>query len=304
MNMVRAARENVPQLADWEAAGRHFHWRGHRVFYRDEGQGEPLLLLHGVPTASWGWHRVWPLLGRHHRLIAPDLLGFGLSDKPPALVADVAAQAAMVRSLLTRIGVARYRILAGDFGATVAQELLSRGGYPAIASVCLTNGGIFPEAHRPSLGQRIACSRVGRPLARLIWRGAFARSLARLSGPDSKPDPATVEILWRLLLRNGGRAALPAMMGYREARRMNRERWTGALVRAAVPCRFVCGTADPVAGRAMAEAWRAQVPRADVVELPGIGHWPELEAPRLLAECVLAFHRARGQALSGRIRSH
>ena len=80
------------------------------------------------------------------------------------------------------------------------------------------------------------------------------------------------------------------MMGYQAARRRNRERWSGALERARIPCRFVCGMADPVAGREMAEAWRARVPGRDVVELDGIGHWPELEAPQALAEAVLAFH--------------
>lgn len=296
MNIVGRPEAQRAELTveEWETAGAYFEWHGHGVFYRDEGQGDPLLLLHGVPTASWIWHRVWPLLRMHHRLIAVDLLGFGFSDKPPELIADAMAQAQMVQALLTRIGIARYRLLAGDYGATVAQELLARGGYPVLASVCLLNGGIFPEAHRPSLGQRVVGTRFGRPLARLIWRGAFARSLSRMSGPDSQPDSGTVDVLWELLMRGGGREVMPAMMAYQEVRHRNRDRWVGALERARIPCRFVCGTADRVAGRQMAEVWRARVPGGDVVELPGIGHWPELEAPRLVAEAVLDFHgRAR-----------
>ncbi|HET7409027.1 MAG TPA: alpha/beta hydrolase [Paracoccaceae bacterium] len=282
--------DTTPSVAEWAASGAHFSWRGHRVFYRDEGEGEALLMIHGVPMASWAWARVWPLLRRRYRLIAVDLLGFGLSDKPPELVADVAAQAAMCRALLTRIGVARYRVLAGDYGATVAQELLARRGYPALAGLCLLNGGIFPEAHRPSPGQRLVGTRLGRPLARLIWRGAFAHSLRRMSGPETRPDRRTVDALWSLLMRDDGRAVLPAMMGYTQARRQNRDRWVGALTRATVPCRFVCGIADPVAGRRMADAWRAHLPGRDVIELPGIGHWPELEAPRTLADAVLDLY--------------
>jgi pimeloyl-ACP methyl ester carboxylesterase len=280
----------MQSVESWERAGSRFAWRGHKVFYRDGGEGEPLLLIHGVPTASWAWHRVWPLLLPRHRLIAPDLLGFGLSDKPRALVADIPAQAQMCQALLARLGVSRYRVLAGDLGATVAQELLARGSYPTLDSLCLTNGGIFPEAHRPSLGQRLTGSRLGRPLARLVWRGAFARSLRRMSGRGTRPDRQTVDALWSMLTRNGGREILPAMMRYHAARRRYRERWVGALERARIPCRFVCGMADPVAGREMAEAWRARVPGRDVVELEGIGHWPELEAPQALAEAVLAFH--------------
>lgn len=279
-----------PSVEEWAAAGARFRWRGHDVFYRDQGEGEPLLLIHGVPTASWVWHGVWPLLRPGHRLIAVDLLGFGLSDKPPELIADVGAQADMIRALLTRIGIPRYRILAGDYGANVAQELLARGGYPALASVCLLNGGIFPEAHRPFLAQRFIMTRPGRPLARLIMRRPFGRSIARLFGPRTKPDEATLDALWELLMRNGGRSAMPAIMGYQDARRRNRDRWVDALARARIPLRFVCGMADTVAGPTMARAWRAHLPDSGVVELPGIGHWPQLEAPDALARAVLQFH--------------
>ena len=277
----------------WARAGSHLQWCGHRVFFRDEGRGEPLLMLHGVPDASWIWHRLWPLLVARFRLIAPDLIGFGLSDKPPALVADVFAQADLARALLDHLGAAgRFRVLAADFGATVAQELLARGT-PGLASLCLLNGGIFPEAHRPPLAQRLVAARLGRPLARLIWRGAFGRSVTRLAGRRTRPDRATVDALWQLLIRDGGRDALPAMLGYLAARREHQGRWTAALERARVPCRFVCGTADPVCGPEMRRLWRERVPGGDVVELPGVGHWPMLEAPRAVAEAVLSFHTAR-----------
>ncbi len=278
----------MDEIESWAQGGSHFVWRGHRVFFRDEGGGEPLLLLHGVPTASWIWHRLWPLLLPRHRLIAPDLLGFGLSDKPPALVADVFAQADLVEALLESLGVARFRVLAADYGATVAQELLARGA-PGLAGLCVLNAGIFPEAHRPPLAQRFVGTRPGRPLARLIWRGAFGRSIRRLAGPRTRPDQQTLDVLWRLLVRGGGRAALPAMMGYRAARRRHHDRWVDALERARVPCRFVCGTADPVCGNEMRRLWRARVPGGDLVELPGIGHWPMLEAPEAVAEAVLAL---------------
>jgi pimeloyl-ACP methyl ester carboxylesterase len=276
----------------WAKAGSYVRWNGHRVFFRMQGRGEALLLLHGIPTASWIWHRLWPLLLPRHRLIAPDLLGFGLSDKPPALVADVFAQADLAQALLSHFGVERYRVLAADYGATVAQELLARGD-PGLVSLCILNGGIFPEAHRPSLAQRLVGTRLCRPLARLIWRRAFARSIARLAGPRTRPDRMTVDALWRLLIGGGGRAALPAMMGYMAVRREHRDRWVGALERARIPCRHVCGTADPVCGAEMRRLWRTRVPGGDLVELPGVGHWPALEAPRAVAEAVLAFHRVR-----------
>lgn len=50
--------------------------------YVDEGQGEPLLFVHGTPTWSYEWRHLIRALARSRRCIAPDLLGFGLSDRP------------------------------------------------------------------------------------------------------------------------------------------------------------------------------------------------------------------------------
>ena len=47
------------------------------------GQGAPLLLLHGTPTTSFYWHRIFPLLTDRFTVVAPDLRGFGYTDKPP-----------------------------------------------------------------------------------------------------------------------------------------------------------------------------------------------------------------------------
>ncbi|MCB0571640.1 MAG: alpha/beta fold hydrolase, partial [Phaeodactylibacter sp.] len=70
------------ELNEWQKAGRSFRYGQHRVFYREEGRGEALLLLHGFPTASWDWHKLWEPLSEQFHLIAPDFIGFGFSDKP------------------------------------------------------------------------------------------------------------------------------------------------------------------------------------------------------------------------------
>ena len=69
-------------LEQWRAAGSTFSYHGHPVFYRAEGSGEPLVCVHGFPTASWDWHAVWPTLAERYRLVAPDMMGFGFSAKP------------------------------------------------------------------------------------------------------------------------------------------------------------------------------------------------------------------------------
>lgn len=55
---------------------------GLKIHYVDEGSGEPIIFLHGIPTWSYLWRNVIPVISQKYRCIAPDLIGMGLSDKP------------------------------------------------------------------------------------------------------------------------------------------------------------------------------------------------------------------------------
>jgi len=55
---------------------------GSQMAYVDEGEGQPVLFLHGNPTSSYLWRNIIPLVAPHARCIAPDLIGMGQSDKP------------------------------------------------------------------------------------------------------------------------------------------------------------------------------------------------------------------------------
>lgn len=278
-------------IDEWAQAGHAFHWRGHRIFFRSEGSGAPLLLIHGVPTASWVWHGMWPALASRYKVVALDLIGFGLSDKPRRFGYTVMTQADLCESLLAHCGIGAYHILAENYGDTIAQELLARDSR-RIASVCLLNGGIFPEAHRTLPMQKLISTRFGRPFAALVMRRPFQRALSRFFGPRTKPPAETLDALWDLLRHNKGRAIMPEMMAYRADRDVFRDRWVTALMRAQMPRCFVFGTHDPVCDHEMVKLWRERVPGGEVVELPGIGHYPALEAPEEVARAYLAFRRA------------
>src|SRR5690554_6242724 len=117
-------------LAAWREAGLTYSHREQAIFYRDSNPrgGDPvLLLIHGFPTASWDWHRVWPALtARFGRVLAADMIGFGFSAKPRRYPYSIFDQADLQEGLLRAAGVARAHILAHDYGDTVAQELLAR----------------------------------------------------------------------------------------------------------------------------------------------------------------------------------
>jgi pimeloyl-ACP methyl ester carboxylesterase len=113
--------------ANWKNKGKYFLYKNkHRIFYRREGSGPVLLLLHGFPTASWDWHKIWPSLKEDFELVAPDFMGFGFSDKPLRYQYGILDQADLVEQLLDHLQLREVHILAHDYGDTVAQELLAR----------------------------------------------------------------------------------------------------------------------------------------------------------------------------------
>jgi haloacetate dehalogenase len=94
---------------------------------RTGGAGPPLLLLHGNPETHAMWHRVAPTLARRFTVIAPDLRGYGLSDKPPVTPGAAhytkRAMAADLLALMAALGFPRFAVAAHDRGARVAHRL-------------------------------------------------------------------------------------------------------------------------------------------------------------------------------------
>src|SRR4051794_35323740 len=83
MDVFRTPDERFANLPDFPWEPKYHDWDGLRLAYIDEGEGRPVVLFHGEPTWSFLWRKViGVLLDKGYRCIAPDLLGFGRSDKP------------------------------------------------------------------------------------------------------------------------------------------------------------------------------------------------------------------------------
>ena len=282
----------------WYERGRHFQYRGQQIFYQTggaAGEGPVLLLIHGFPTASWDWHHQWPrLCERFARVIAPDMIGFGYSAKPRDYAYSMLDQADLHEALLRELGVARYHILAHDYGDTVAQELLARHNEGRAAqellSVCFLNGGLFPETHHPRLIQKLLASPLGPLVSRMMNERSFRKSFCAIFGKDTQPSFDEYSEFWGLINYNEGSRIFHKLIGYMAERRLRRDRWVGALLNARVPLRVIDGLVDPVSGAHMVARYRELVSNADVVELAGIGHYPQVEAPEAVLKAFLEFH--------------
>ncbi len=91
-----------------------------RVAYTDAGEGEPVILLHGIPTWSFLYREVIPILAHEHRVLAPDLLGHGYSDRRDRFDRSLRAQTAMILRFMDALGIERATIVGHDTGGGVA----------------------------------------------------------------------------------------------------------------------------------------------------------------------------------------
>ena len=290
-----ALSPNPISLDRWRGRGEWLHHAAGPVFTRSEGDGPggALLLIHGFPTASWDWARVWPALTPHFQCHTLDMIGYGLSTKPRDFAYSVRAQADLIEDFLTARKVCEFAILAHDFGDTVAQELLARhnegSARQQLTKVVFLNGGLFPETHQPLLIQRLLAGPLGQVVARLGTRQQFAANMRKICARP--PTSGELDGMWRLMSRENGASVLPKLIGYMAERRTHRARWVSALQDSRVPLRLINGLLDPISGAHMVARYRELIANADVVELKDVGHYPQVEAADDVARAALEFLR-------------
>lgn len=285
-------------ISTWRNRGQYTELLGHRVFYVDEPGEEStrgtIFLIHGFPTASWDWWKIWPALNRHYRLVALDMLGFGFSDKPSPYDYRIMEQADLCEALVRHLGIGKFHVLAHDYGDTVAQELLARQnageGAGRWQSCLFLNGGLFPETHRARTVQKLLLGPLGFLVRHAFSRRSLARGFESIFGPDTPPSAEEMEAFWQLLVHNEGQRNLHRLIHYMSDRRTYRERWVQCLQQASCPIGLINGSVDPVSGDHMVQRFEELIGREHyIVRLPRIGHYPQIEDPDAVSAAYLAF---------------
>jgi pimeloyl-ACP methyl ester carboxylesterase len=283
----------TPSVHAWRDRGRFLTIAGRSLFVADVGPREApvVLLLHGFPTSSHDFHRLVPELERTHRVLAFDFLGFGLSDKPTDYSYSLVEQAECVTLLLRHLAVLRVQIVAHDMGTSVACELLAlreRGLLPfEIDAVVLMNGSVHIELASLTPSQKLLRSRFASLFAKLGSRLVFGAQMQRIVGkPLSKSD---LDDMWCQLEHKDGRLRLPETISYVSERTRFWHRWIGALTRLDIPGLVLWGPKDTVALMAIGEKLAGEIPGARLVQLDGLGHYPQLEDAEKTARALEEF---------------
>lgn len=279
----------TPRVDAWRERGADQEFRGRRIHLLERGGGEPLLLfLHGFPSSSYDWRH---LLDREteHAVIAPDFLGFGLSEKPRDHTYTLHWQADMVEELVRHRGAGGpVFLLAHDMGTSVATELMSRDLDGAlemeISGALLLNGSMVQGAASPTLGQRLLRSPIGPLFSRLSSERFFRQQFASIFSPGHPLSDEEAEDQWALICAGGGRTLNHKTIRYMEERFRHAERWHGALRDWPKPLSLAWGMLDPVATPNVLNAVLELRPNAPVARIEDLGHYPQIEDPVRVAE--------------------
>lgn len=270
-------------VRQWQLGGGLIATRAGSVFVRSHlGTGPTLLLLHGFPSSSYDFRALTECLGEQSWLTL-DFLGFGLSEKPRPHRYSLFEQADIVEDVVAAIGTGPVRLLAHDMGTSVATELLARdvaGTLPfEIEQAVLTNGSVIIERASLRPSQKILRGPLGPLLSRLTGERGFLRGFARLFSPGHPLSEAEGRAQWALLANEGGNRILHLLCAYLNERVTYAGRWHGAVRDWPKPLGFLWATGDPVATTSVLAGLRELRPAAEVIELPGIGHYPQIEVP-------------------------
>lgn len=248
----------------------------------DEGEGRPMLFVHGTPSWSFDMRHLLQAFRGRFRVLAPDHLGFGLSERPVAADYSPEAHAARFAELVDALDLRDLTLVVHDFGGPIALPWAAANP-DRLRRIVYLNTFAGPVE---GAADRFAAWLVGTGFGRWLYRvanlslrvlmpGAYAdrRHLtpaihAHFLAPFADPEERgrVLHALARSLL--GSEAFFCAV----------REKVKTVLT--TIPSTLVWGLADPAFDRRALARLQAILPQARVVPLVGVGHWPQEESPR------------------------
>jgi 2-hydroxymuconate-semialdehyde hydrolase len=259
---------------------------GGELAYADLGEGPPALLLHGFPASSFLWRREAWLLAQRMRVIVPDLLGYGRSEKAEGVDLSEPAQAAYMRELVMGLGIDELAVVGHDLGGALAQMLALDRGLQVRALVLLDS----------------ACFDA--------WPLEGVKMLQATTPEQQTPEfiESVVRLTFELGVSHAGRlddAALNAFLKpwlddpaafFRAARSITGRGLAGRdaeLAELDIPAFILWGEDDPFLDASLGERLGEALPGSTLALLPGCSHFVTEDAPQTVGPLIYEYLRSR-----------
>jgi haloalkane dehalogenase len=284
----RTPDERFARLPDWPYAPRYSEQGGLRLHFVDEGEGDPVLLLHGEPTWGFLYRRLVPILGAVARVVVPDYFGFGRSDKP-LRIEDYSFDfhSRSIERLVDELELSRLTIVVHDWGGPIGIRFAVERPELVDRLVLLNTGIGAGRAPSPEwLRFRELVRRVGDDLvaSRLIALSLVgSRDEAMLAGYDA-PFPAPEAKAGMLAFPE----LVPTELDHPSAAPMLRVR--EALGEWRKPALVLFSDSDPIFSPAHAERLAARIPGSGPAEIvAGAGHFLQEDKGEEIAARIVRF---------------
>ncbi len=263
-----------------------------KVAYTDVGVGDPVVLLHGIPTWSFLYHDVIPYLAPHCRVLAPDFLGHGYSDRRDRFDRSLTAQKEMILRFLDALGIEKATFVGHDTGGGVAL-MLGIEHPDRVKRLVLSN--IVAYDSWP-IDDMIA---LGNP----NWRGKSPREIAEFvaSGlPDGlhRPERLTPEFRAGIIAPYSDEEGKISII--RNASALNTNHTMSLVDRhrdIRAPTLVLWGVHDPWQKIGDGEKLSQEIPNARLVRVETASHWLQQDEPEIFARQIVDFLvQTRGRA--------
>ncbi len=255
---------------------------GARLRFVDEGEGPPVVLIHGFASALDTWRGVMKELTKHHRVLAMDLKGFGWSSRPPGDYSPQ-AEAQLVLALMDQRNIKSAIIVGHSWGSSVALDV-ALAAPERVTKIALYDAWVYEE-QLPTTFLWARASGVGEVLFDLFYSERADEKIARaFYDPKKYVTERFVEEVERALDRPGTvAAALAAVRGQRFEDVQKRYRELKQ------PVLLLWGREDEVTLLAFGDRLARDLPHAHLLVYPDCGHFPMIEAAGTSTDDLLGF---------------
>jgi pimeloyl-ACP methyl ester carboxylesterase len=285
-------------LQEWVDKGKMVKLNGYNIFVYDEGKartkGHGVLIVHGFPGSSWDWSGVVKAVQKRTRVVVPDMVGFGRSDKPQTGTFEdhysLFKQADMYEALAKKKGLTEVMLVIHDMGQSVGSELMKRqqeGTLPfKIRHAIVFNGStlinlvVLAPMQKKGLD---APDTLGPDMTKDVV-------MKDLNDSFGKGHPATKETLSNMadqILNNEGDRVFNRQIRYMKQREKKLQRWQAGIINFNGPVSMFWGEQDPISVVAMADAWKDMQPKIELHKWPDVAHWPMIDVPDRVAKVIL-----------------